>query len=56
MYYETGSRDKGKLPHDPFKVIVAPSPIGWISTCALDYQVNLAPYSYFNLHVAHCSR
>jgi hypothetical protein len=24
MCYETGSRDKGRLPHDPFKAIVAP--------------------------------
>jgi len=48
MYYETGSRDKGRLPHDPFKAIVAPRPIGWISTRALDGRINLAPYSYFN--------
>ena len=48
MYYETGSRDKGKLPHDPFKAIVAPRPIGWISTRAPDGRINLAPYSYFN--------
>src|SRR5260370_26398347 len=48
MYYETGARDKAKLPHDPFKAIVAPRPIGWISTRALDGRINLAPYSYFN--------
>ena len=48
MCYETGSRDKGRLPHDPFKAIVAPRPIGWISTRALDGRINLAPYSYFN--------
>lgn len=48
MYYETRARDKAKLPHDPFKAIVAPRPIGWISTRALDGRVNLAPYSFFN--------
>ena len=42
MCYETGSRDKGRLPHDPFKAIVAPRPIGWISTRALDGRINLA--------------
>ena len=48
MFYETGARDKAKLPHDPFKAIVAPRPIGWISTRARDGRVNLAPYSFFN--------
>ena len=43
-----GQRDKTALPHDPFKAIVAPRPIGWISTRALDGRVNLAPYSFFN--------
>jgi flavin reductase (DIM6/NTAB) family NADH-FMN oxidoreductase RutF len=36
------------LPHDPFKAIVAPRPIGWISTRSADGHVNLAPYSFFN--------
>jgi flavin reductase (DIM6/NTAB) family NADH-FMN oxidoreductase RutF len=48
MFYETRHRDKAKLPHDPFKAIVAPRPIGWISTRALDGRINLAPYSFFN--------
>lgn len=48
MFYEPGQRDKAALPHDPFKAIVAPRPIGWISTRALDGRVNLAPYSFFN--------
>jgi flavin reductase (DIM6/NTAB) family NADH-FMN oxidoreductase RutF len=48
MFYATGERDRVKLPHDPFKAIVAPRPIGWISTRALDGRVNLAPYSFFN--------
>jgi flavin reductase (DIM6/NTAB) family NADH-FMN oxidoreductase RutF len=36
------------LPHDPFKAIVAPRPIGWISTVDADGLMNLAPYSFFN--------
>lgn len=37
-----------QLPHDPFKAIVAPRPIGWISTIDAEGRVNLAPYSFFN--------
>jgi flavin reductase (DIM6/NTAB) family NADH-FMN oxidoreductase RutF len=48
MFYEPHQRDKTVLPHDPMKAIVAPRPIGWISTRALDGRVNLAPYSFFN--------
>ncbi len=48
MFYATAERDRTKLPHDPFKAIVAPRPIGWISTRALDGRINLAPYSFFN--------
>lgn len=36
------------LPHDPFNAIVAPRPIGWVSTQAEDGTLNLAPYSFFN--------
>lgn len=36
------------LPHDPFKAIVAPRPIGWISSMDGEGRVNLAPYSFFN--------
>jgi flavin reductase (DIM6/NTAB) family NADH-FMN oxidoreductase RutF len=35
------------LPHSPFSAIVAPRPIGWISTRAVTGD-NLAPYSFFN--------
>lgn len=37
------------LKHDPLNSIVAPRPIGWISTVAADGRRNLAPYSFFNL-------
>ena len=36
------------LKHSPFNAIVAPRPIGWISTVDAAGAVNLAPYSYFN--------
>jgi len=36
------------LPNDPFKAIVAPRPIGWISTVDPQGRHNLAPYSFFN--------
>ena len=37
-----------RLRHDPFNAIVAPRPIGWISTLSLDGVRNIAPYSFFN--------
>ena len=37
------------LPHDPIKAIVAPRPIGWISSLDEAGNANLAPYSYFNI-------
>ena len=46
MFYEPKSGHG--LPHDPFKAIVAPRPIGWISTVDKQGRNNLAPYSYFN--------
>jgi flavin reductase (DIM6/NTAB) family NADH-FMN oxidoreductase RutF len=47
MFYEPQKRNHG-LPHDPFKAIVAPRPIGWISTMSARGEINLAPYSFFN--------
>jgi flavin reductase (DIM6/NTAB) family NADH-FMN oxidoreductase RutF len=37
------------LPHDPIKAIIAPRPIGWISSIGAAGVANLAPYSYFNM-------
>jgi flavin reductase (DIM6/NTAB) family NADH-FMN oxidoreductase RutF len=48
MFYEPDKRDPAVLPHDPFKAIVAPRPIGWITSLNAKGEVNLAPYSYFN--------
>ncbi|MEQ8799436.1 MAG: flavin reductase family protein [Salinisphaeraceae bacterium] len=36
------------LAHNPFNAIVAPRPIGWVSSLASDGTRNLAPYSFFN--------
>lgn len=47
MFYEPIKRNHG-LPHDPFKAIVAPRPVGWISSVDKAGNVNLAPYSFFN--------
>jgi flavin reductase (DIM6/NTAB) family NADH-FMN oxidoreductase RutF len=47
MFYETSTNQHG-LPHNPFKAIVVPRPIGWIGSSNSPGQHNLAPYSYFN--------
>ncbi|WP_029013571.1 flavin reductase family protein [Niveispirillum irakense] len=36
------------LPHDPLNAIIAPRPIGWISSQSKAGIRNLAPYSFFN--------
>lgn len=47
MYYTDGDRELD-FRHDPFKAIVAPRPIGWISAVSAKGEVNLSPYSFFN--------
>ncbi|MEO0386641.1 MAG: flavin reductase family protein [Pseudomonadota bacterium] len=47
MFYRPGLDPHG-LPHNPFKAMVAPRPIGWISAVDAAGRVNLAPYSFFN--------
>jgi len=47
MFYETSKNDHG-LPRDPFKAIVAPRPVGWITSMSRKGEINLAPYSFFN--------
>jgi len=46
MFYEP--QNGAPLDPDPFKCLVMPRPIGWITTIGADGVVNLAPYSYFN--------
>ena len=36
------------LPHNPFNALIAPRPIGWISSINAAGVVNLAPFSFFN--------
>ena len=45
-YYEPANGHG--LNHDPFNAIVAPRPIGWISSRDAKGNINLAPYSFFN--------
>jgi flavin reductase (DIM6/NTAB) family NADH-FMN oxidoreductase RutF len=47
MYYGEDGRELA-FRHDPFKAIVAPRPIGWISAVSARGEVNLSPYSFFN--------
>lgn len=46
MFYRP--EDGHGLPHNPFKAVVTPRPIGWIATRAADGSDNIAPYSFFN--------
>jgi flavin reductase (DIM6/NTAB) family NADH-FMN oxidoreductase RutF len=47
MFYDARKNDHG-LPHDPIKAIIAPRPIGWITSMSARGEINLAPYSFFN--------
>jgi len=47
MFYDAIENKHG-LKHDPFKALVAPRPIGWISTVSKAGVCNIAPYSFFN--------
>ena len=43
------SERPGELAHNPFPALVAPRPIAWISSVGRTGQVNLAPFSHFNI-------
>jgi len=47
MQYDTQLNNHG-LKYNPFKALVTPRPIGWISTISKTGVLNLAPYSFFN--------
>jgi flavin reductase (DIM6/NTAB) family NADH-FMN oxidoreductase RutF len=47
MFYDATAKNHG-LPHDPFKALVTPRPIGWITSMSAKGEVNLSPYSFFN--------
>src|SRR5436190_1572127 len=52
MFYETATNNHG-LRHNPLKAIVAPRPIGWITSMSTKGEINLAPYSFFNAVCEH---
>jgi flavin reductase (DIM6/NTAB) family NADH-FMN oxidoreductase RutF len=47
MFYDAIVNNHG-FTNDPFKALVAPRPIGWISTLSAKGEANLAPHSFFN--------
>lgn len=47
MFY-TVSEKNSELKRDPFKSVVVPRPIGWVSSLDVNGTRNLAPYSFFN--------
>jgi flavin reductase (DIM6/NTAB) family NADH-FMN oxidoreductase RutF len=47
MFYQPPKNDHG-LPNDPFKALVVPRPIGWVTTVDSQGRVNLAPFSFYN--------
>jgi flavin reductase (DIM6/NTAB) family NADH-FMN oxidoreductase RutF len=53
MFYDPEKNDHG-LPHNPFKSLIVPRPIGWISTMSADGVHNLAPYSQFQMVNSEC--
>jgi flavin reductase (DIM6/NTAB) family NADH-FMN oxidoreductase RutF len=49
MFYEPSADPRAlPLPIDPFKSLVVPRPIGWVTSLSPDGSVNLAPFSFFN--------
>ena len=47
MFYDALKNDHG-FDIDPFKALVAPRPIAWVSSLSREGVANLAPFSYFN--------
>ena len=46
MFYDDPKQHN--LRHSPFKAIISPRPIAWVSTVDIDGLGNIAPYSFFN--------
>jgi hypothetical protein len=53
MFYDREKNDHG-MPHNPFKSLIVPRPIGWISTVSAEGVHNLAPYSQFQMVNSEC--
>jgi flavin reductase (DIM6/NTAB) family NADH-FMN oxidoreductase RutF len=47
VFYDSIENKHG-LKHDPFKALIVPRPIGWVSTLSQAGIANIAPYSFFN--------
>jgi len=47
MFYRPGTNDHG-LAHNPFKALISPRPVAWVSSLDAQGRANLAPYSFFN--------
>ena len=47
MHYDTKKQNHG-MQYDPFKALVVPRPIGWVSSLSKAGKPNLAPFSFFN--------
>lgn len=52
MFYEPRLNDHG-MKVNPFKAVVTPRPIAWISSQNRAGQINLAPFSFFNAMAEH---
>ena len=48
MFFKPGQHKEMGLRYSPLKALIAPRPIGWISTLSKEGVANLAPYSFFN--------
>ena len=46
MFYATN--EEHGLRHNPFKALIVPRPIAWMSTLSANGTPNLAPFSFFN--------
>ena len=46
-YFIEDPREHG-LKFSPFKALIAPRPIAWVSTVSAEGVCNLAPFSFFN--------
>ena len=47
MFCDTVENGLG-LRHDPFKQLIVPHPIGWLSTVSPEGVTNLVPFSFFD--------
>ncbi|TDQ67528.1 hypothetical protein ATL17_1544 [Maritalea mobilis] len=46
-FHSYNPQDGHGLKHNPFKALISPRPIGWISSRSAEGINNLAPYSFW---------